>query len=143
MFLPPKEELSEQETNHGLKLVVTDGLATEAMTVLTGGVFLVAMALLLGANNFEIGLLATLPTFTNVFQLASIWLVRRFNNRRAIVVICSIFARFPLFLIGSLILFFGKGASVEVLIFFLFFYYLFGSIAGPSWNSWMKDLVPE
>lgn len=143
MILPPKQELTEQETNHGLKLVVTDGLATEAMTVLTGGVFLVAMALLLGANNFEIGLLATLPTFTNVFQLVSIWLVRRFNNRRAIVVVCSVLARTPLFIIGSLILFFGKGASVEVLIFFLFFYYLFGSIAGPSWNAWMKDLVPE
>jgi MFS family permease len=30
-----------------------------------------------------------------------------------------------------------------LLIFFLFFYNLFASISGPSWNAWMKDLVPE
>src|SRR6185369_6673598 len=30
-----------------------------------------------------------------------------------------------------------------MVIFFLTFFYLFGSIAGPSWNSWMKDLISE
>jgi MFS family permease len=96
----------------------------------------------MGANNFQIGLLAALPTFTNSFQLLSIWLVRKYNNRRAIAVICGILARIPLLMIGSLPFFFSS-TTVEVVIFFLFFYYFFGSIAGPSWNSWMKDLVPE
>src|SRR5215218_3038487 len=140
MNLRPKKELTEQEVQKGLRLVIGDGLATEAMTALTGGAFLVAMALLMGANNFQIGLLAALPTFTNIFQLLSIWLVRRYNNRRAIAVICGLLARFPLLLIGSLSLLVSSSASVEALIFFLFFYYFFGSIAWPSWNSWMKDL---
>src|SRR6476646_9097555 len=138
---PHKEQLSEQQIQSGLKLVIKDGLAAEAMTAFTGGAFLVAMALLMGANNFQIGLLAALPTFTNLFQLLSIWLVRRYNNRRAIAVICGLLARFPLLVIGSLPFIFSSSTSVEVLIFFLFFYYLFGSIAGPAWNSWMKDLV--
>lgn len=140
---PKKEALTEEEINKGLKRVIGDGLAAEAMTTLTGGAFLVAMALLMGANNFQIGLLAALPTFTNLFQLISIWLVRRSNNRRAVAVICSLLARIPLVIIGSLPFFFPSSASVQLLIFFLFFYYFFGSIAGPSWNSWMKDLVPE
>lgn len=126
----------------GLRLVIGDGLTTEAMTSLSGGAFLVAFALLVGANNFQIGLLASLPTFTNIFQLLSIWLVRKYNNRRAIAVICSLLARIPLLIIGALPLLFST-ASIDVLIFFLFFFYFFGSIAGPAWNSWMKDLVPE
>jgi MFS family permease len=142
MNLKPKEELTESEVRRGMKVVIWDGLASEMMTTFTGSAFLVAMALLMGANNVQIGILAALPTFTNIFQLISIWLVRKFNNRRAIAVFCAFLARFPLVCIGISALWFA-GSSISVLIFFLFFYYLFGSIAGPSWNSWMKDLIPE
>jgi MFS family permease len=142
MILKPKERLTEQEVNTGLSLIIKEGLTSEAMTTLTGGTFLVAFALLLGANNFQIGLLASLPTFTNIFQLTSIWLIRRYNNRRAVAVICSVFARIPLLLIGMLPFVFPDDAPINLLLFFLFFFYLFGSIAGPSWNAWMKDLVP-
>src|SRR5689334_23253707 len=102
MKLRPSEILSPEEQQKGLKLVIKDGLAAEAMVALTGGTFLTAMALTLGASNFQIGLLASLPTITNVFQLLAIWLVQKYNNRRAITVICSVFARFPLFIIGML-----------------------------------------
>ena len=138
----PKEILTEAEVSRGLRIGIAEGLASEAMTTLTGGAFLVALALILGASNFEIGLLAALPTLTNVSQLFSIWLVRRFANRRLISVICSVLARVPLASVGFLILAFSGQTSVEALIFFLFFYYLFGSISGPVWNSWMKDLIP-
>jgi len=142
MMLQPRERLTQEEVQKGLNTVLQEGLTTEAMTTLTGGTFLVAFALLLGANNFQIGLLASLPTFTNIFQLTSVWLIRRYNNRRAVSVICSIFARIPLLFIGILPFVFPGDAPVNLLLFFLFFFYLFGSIAGPSWNAWMKDLVP-
>jgi MFS family permease len=118
-------------------------MASEAMSALTGGTFLVAMALLLGASNFQIGLLVALPTLTNIFQLLAIRLLQKYNNRRAIAVLCNGFARFPLLIIGLLPLLFTTGTSIQVVIFLLFFHYLFGSVAGASWNSWMKDLVPE
>jgi MFS family permease len=138
----PQKILTEAEVKKGLKYVIGDGLATETMTVFTAGPFMVAMALLLGATNLEIGILAAMPTFTNVFQLLSIWLVRRFNNRRVITVVCSILARLPLIIIGAI--FFVAGTmSMTPVIFFLFFLYFFGSVAGPSWNAWMKDLIPE
>lgn len=142
MILRPQERLTEQQVQNGLDTILKEGLTTEAMTTLTGGTFLVAFALLLGANNFQIGLLASLPTFTNIFQLTSIWLIRRYNNRRAVSVVCSVLARIPLLLIGTLPFLFPGGSAVNLLLFFLFFFYLFGSIAGPSWNAWMKDLVP-
>ena len=141
MLLQPKPRLTKQDVRKGLRLVIFDGILAEAMTSLTGGAFLVALALLMGASNFQIGLLASLPTFTNVFQLLSIILVRRFNNRRAIAVLCSLVARVPLLLVGLMAL--NASSSINLLLFFLFFYYFFGSIAGPSWNAWMKDLVPQ
>ncbi|MGN6163413.1 MAG: MFS transporter [Flavisolibacter sp.] len=143
MNLKPSENLSQRQIDRGLNLVIQDGLAAEAMSVLTGGTFLTAMAVQLGASNFQIGLLAALPTFTNIFQLVAIWLVQKYNNRRAIAVIANGFARFPLLVIGLLPFIFTTGTSIQVLIFLLFFHYFFGSVAGASWNSWMKDLVPE
>lgn len=143
MNLKPSETLSPPEVDRGLSLVIKDGLAAEAMSVLTGGTFLVAMAVMLGASNFQIGLLAALPTLTNIFQLIAIWLVQRYNNRRAVAVFSNVFARFLLLIIGSLPFLFSTGISIQVLIFLLFFHYFFGSVAGASWNSWMKDLVPE
>jgi MFS family permease len=141
MILPPKDQLTEEDVQKGLRMVIGDGLTTEAMTVLTGGTFLTAMALLLGASNFQIGVLAGLPTFTNIFQLLSIWLVGKFRNRRLVAVGCALLARIPLLVIGLLTL--ASSASIHLLLSLLFFYYFFGSIAGPSWNSWIKDLVPE
>ena len=143
MKLHPSVTLNEQQVQSGLKLFVQEGLAAEAMATFTGGTFLVAMAVLLKASNFQIGLLAALPAVTNIFQLLSIWLVQRYKNRRAISVICSFLARVPLFIIGLLPLIFSKGTSINALLFFLFFHYLFTSISGASWNSWIKDLVPE
>lgn len=126
-----------------MKLVIGDGLAAEVMTTLTSGAFLVAMALMLGASNLQIGVLSALPTFTNIFQLISIWLVRRSNNRRAVTVICTIVARIPLVVIGVIPLLFPGAASIHFLIVFLSCFYFFGSLAGPAWNAWIKDLVPE
>ena len=100
-------------------MVIGDGMATEAMTVFTGGAFLTAMALLLGASNFEIGVLASLPTFTNIFQLLSIWLVGRSNNRRLVSVGCALLARVPLVVIG--ILTFLSTTSVQLWLSLLFF----------------------
>jgi len=143
MNLKPSEHLSQRQITQGLNLVIKEGMATEAMSALTGGTFLVAMALLLGASNFQIGILAALPSFSSLFQLVAIWLLQKYNNRRAIAVFSNISARLPLLIIGFLPFIFTTGTSVEVLIFLLFFHYFFGSVAGANWNSWMKDLIPE
>src|SRR5690349_21646826 len=143
MKFTPSDNLSEQQVQHGLQYFVKEGLAAEAMATFTGGTFLVAMAVLLKASNFQIGLLAALPILTNIFQLVSIWLVQRYRNRRVISVVCSFLARVPLFVIGMLPFVLTSGTSVNVLFFVLFFHYLFASVSGASWNSWIKDLVPE
>lgn len=143
MSLTPQVELSEQEVDRGLKLVVRDGIASEMMVTLTGGAFLVSLALLMGASNFQVGLIAALPTFANLFQLLAIWLVHRFANRRAITVTCLTLSRIPLLVIAALPFLLPVEIGIYVLIGLLFLHFFFGSIAGTSWSSWMKDLVPE
>ena len=143
MKLQPSDQLTNAQVKTGLHLILKDGLATETMNTLTAGTFLVAIALYMGASNVQIGILAALPTLTNIFQLVSVWLVQRFNNRRAITVTGAICARVPLLVIGILPLLFSNAASVSALIFLLSFQYLFASIAGGSWNSWMRDLIPQ
>jgi Na+/melibiose symporter-like transporter len=139
----PSDQLTNAQVKTGLHLILKDGLATETMNTLTAGTFLVAIALYMGASNVQIGILAALPTCTNIFQLVSVWLVQRFNNRRAITVIAAFCARIPLLVIGTLPLLFSNTASVPALIFLLLFQYFFASIAGGSWNSWMRDLIPQ
>lgn len=143
MRFQPRESLSEKEIESGLKLVVKDGVAAEIMATLTGGAFLVALAMRMGASNFQIGLLAALPTLANLFQLLAIYLLHKYANRKAITVICSTLARFPLLLIGFLPFIFPAETSIVILICLLFIHYFFGSVSGTSWSSWMKDLVPK
>ena len=107
MKLNPSVTLRKREITHGLDLVIKEGLTSEAMTTLTGGTFLMAMALLLGASNFQIGLVAALPTITNGFQVITTWLLQKYNNRRATAVIAKGLARLPLILIGILPLIFS------------------------------------
>lgn len=143
MNLKPSRSLTKEQIDSGLRLVIADGMSAEAMVVFTSGTFLTAMAISLGATNFQLGLFAALPTFTTIFQLVSIWLVQRFNNRRVIASLFNLFARLPIIAIGLIPFLFTGGTSIEILFLMLFFQHIFGDIAGASWNSWIKDLVPE
>lgn len=143
MLFDTAEQLTREQTNKGLTQVLRDGLATETMSCLTEGAFLVALALQLGASNFQIGLIAALPTFTNVFQLAAIKLVMHYKSRRAVTVISLLLARLPLILVAFMPFLFAKEAALNAVTILMFIHYFFGSVAGASWNSWMKDLVPQ
>ncbi|SDE96357.1 Major Facilitator Superfamily protein [Mucilaginibacter pineti] len=142
MNLRPSETITNNQLTFGLKLVIADGLSAEAMVVFTSGTFLTAMAIHMGASNFQLGLLAALPTFTTIFQLASIWLVQKFNNRKIISALFNLLARLPLLAIGIMPLLFKGSTTIQVLLVLLFFQHIFGDIAGASWNAWMKDLIP-
>jgi MFS family permease len=139
----PSENLSATEVKSGMKLVIKEGLTAEAVTTLTGGAFLVAMALKLGASNFQIGLLAAIPTLSNMFQLLAIFCLQKFKNRRYISVFSAFFARVPLLFVAALPFLFSAGTSLTLLISFLFVHFFFSTVTNLSWNSWMKDLIPE
>ncbi|MBP2146941.1 MFS family permease [Methanofollis sp. W23] len=139
----PKPALSKAEKKRGLSMVLWDGLATQAMVTLTGGIFLVAFALELGASNTVIGLLAAIPPLAELLQVPSVYIIRKLRNRRLITVTASTAARLFWLLIAAIPFLFGTGSGVWVLVGAMLCYSTISSISHCSWNSWMHDLIPQ
>ena len=62
--LQPQKTVTEPQLQSGLRMFLVDGVFTQFLGTLTGGAFWVAFALLLGASNFSIGLIAALGALT-------------------------------------------------------------------------------
>ncbi|HCD34135.1 MAG TPA: MFS transporter, partial [Phycisphaerales bacterium] len=65
-WLKSQETITEKQVKSGLRSLVIDGMCSQVMGVFTGGAFLVAFALLLGASNKTIGLLAAIGPATQI-----------------------------------------------------------------------------
>ena len=143
MVFEAKERLTDEEVGHGLKLVTRDGLATQAMVTLTGGIFLVAFALQLGASNTVIGLLAAIPPLAELLQMPAIYVVDRVRNRRLVVVTASLAARLCWIPIILIPFFLSPGQGIVVLVASIALYASFSAVSHCGWNSWMRDLIPQ
>lgn len=143
MVFEVKESLTDEDVERGLRLVIKDGLTTQAMVTLTGGIFLVAFALQLGASNTIIGLLAAIPPLAELLQMPAIYVVNRVKKRRLVVVIASLVAR--LFWIPIIItpFVFSPEQGIFVLIASIILYSSFSAFSHCGWNSWMRDLIPQ
>ncbi len=135
--------LTEEDVQSGLRNVIKDGLTSQIMITLTGGVFLVAFALKLGASNWVIGLLAAISPLAQLIQIPSIYLVEKYRNRRAISICASAVSRSFLLLIAFIPFLFSIETGLTYLIIALLLHLAISAIGGCSWNSWMRDLVPE
>ncbi|HSQ92706.1 MAG TPA: MFS transporter [Methanoregula sp.] len=142
-MLNPKETVTDDEITQGLSYIIKDGLATQAMVTLTSGIFLVAFGLQLGASNTVIGLLAAIPPLAELIQMPAITVVEKIRNRRLVCVGASIIARIFWIVIALIPFLFGPAAAIPVLIVSLVLYGSISAISHCSWNSWMRDLVPQ
>jgi hypothetical protein len=142
-ILRPSRKLSADQINKGLSLVIADGITAEAMVVFTSGTFLTAMAIQLGATNFQLGVFAALPYFYHHFSVIFNLAGSQGSIIAASSQLCSICWRgCPSLPSVAIPFLFTGGTTIEMLLILLFFQHIFGDIAGASWNSWMKDLVP-
>jgi len=138
-----QEQINEKELDVGLKSVVADGIMSHLMGVLTGGVFLVAIAVKLGASNFQIGLIAAIPALMQFVQIPAIFLIEKISSRKTIAIYSALIGRFGFLLIALSPFLFAPSVGLAMLIMAVLFYSGFGGIGGCAWNSWMRDLVPE
>jgi MFS family permease len=143
MIFRPKPQLDNQDVEKGLKSLLVDGSASQIMATFTGGVFLVALALEFGASNTTIGFLAAIPALVQLVQIPSTYLIQRLRNRRLITVVAAFFSRSPWILVALVPFLPGKTAGLSIVILAVFLSSIFGSVAGCSWSSWVRDLVPE
>ncbi len=133
--------MSPQEQERGLRYILYDGMASQVMVSLSGGAFMIAFALLLGASNLTIGLLAAGPFLGNIFQIPAALVIERIGRRKLISILGSLVSRAWL-LVFALIPLVFRPFGIYVLIIGIF---LSGAVAAFStcaWSSWMRDLVP-
>jgi MFS family permease len=143
MIFPVKDRLSEEEVESGLRQVIKDGLTSQSLVTLTGGAFLVAFALKLGASNLVIGLLAAIPFLAQLIQIPSIFLVQKIPNRRAIVVASAGLSRIFWLFVALIPFLFSVQAGLVFLPVALLLNSGFGAVSNAGWSSWMRDLVPQ
>ncbi|MFC2034103.1 MFS transporter [Chloroflexota bacterium] len=144
-FLRPRPTLSEDEIKTGLRWLTWEGTVSMGFDTITTSGVLVAFALALGANNFQIGILAAIPFIMQILQIPAVWLVDKFR-RRKIIVLLSWFPAQLLWLPIALIPFFlaaPSNAAISLLLALITFRGLLHSITSSAWNAWIRDLVPE
>jgi MFS family permease len=139
----PSTSLSPQEVDRGLGLVLREGLATQSMIILTSGAFLVAFALELGASPLQIGIISSIPLYSNVLQILSIELVRRWQSRKRVVVIGTMIGRSAYAGIALLPLFPAEDYRLYLMMLALAVQHGMGAVSNGSWSSWMRDLIPD
>ncbi|MBN1460558.1 MAG: MFS transporter [Armatimonadetes bacterium] len=146
MFLKglwPSDSLTTSDVRQGLRMLLFDGICTQVMLVLTGGAFLVAFALLLGASSKTIGIIAAMGPLAQVLQLPSVFLVRRLGVRKALVTTTAGISRFFLLIMAAVPWLLPPGLRLPVFILALFLFFGVGAVGGSAFGPWMRDLVPS
>ena len=144
-FLKPKPTISEQDINSGLRWFSFHGMTAGGFFSITTSGFLAAFALALGANNLQIGILAAIPFMMQILQIPTIWFVEKFRRRKVIAVIAFSAAQllwFPMALI-PLFIKVPSGGAITLLLILMAGRGLFTAIGGCSFNSWLRDLIPQ
>jgi MFS family permease len=144
-FLQPQAVISEQQLNAGLRWLTFEGMVSMGFSSITTSGFLAAFALALGANNFQIGLLAAIPYITQLLQIAATLLIEKLRWRKAITILTWIPAQLFWFLIAA-IPFLVPIPGTSAVIFLLGVMIVRGllaAITNCSWNTWISDLVPK
>ncbi|HEX3233950.1 MAG TPA: MFS transporter [Gemmatimonadales bacterium] len=139
----PNPTLDDAAQHRGLRAYQADGVCSQVRDALLSGPLLVGYALLLGASNTQVGLLAALGPATQILQLPTVALIERSRRRKAICLWAALVGRTTA--LGLLVLPWAvpTGARVPGLFGILLVMAAFGTVSGAAWNPWMRDFLPE
>ncbi len=134
---------NDRNVNLGLLALLYEGVCSQLMDTLTSGAFLVAFALLMGASNTVVGLLAAVSPLTQLLQLPAIYLVDRTPTHKKLVVLTSLLSRVSWLVVAIIPWLVPSHNQVDVLLICLFLYFGLGTISACGFNPWIRDFVPE
>lgn len=137
-----EEPTQDPRFDHNVKWITRNGIGIQIMETLAVGAFLTAFALELGASNLTIGILAAIPHLSQLAQIPATYAVERLRTRRRIYRISGWVAR-PMMLVIGAAAFLPDSLGLKVIMAAFFVRYFAGAFLTCSWNSWMRDLVPE
>ncbi len=145
---PDGGRLRPVERRRALRISLVEGVAAQCHSTLTGlglggNAFTFAFALLLGASDVGLGLIAACPQVAMVSQIGSAWLARRFRERKGLVTWCSGFARMLFVVFPFLPFLMPPETALAVFIALWALANVALNVAGNAWTAWMCDLVPR
>jgi hypothetical protein len=140
--LLPVAEVQPEELAAGKHALVMDAAWASATGAMSGGVVLLAYALVLGAGPLQIGLLAAIPFIAQAAQLPAVIMVERIRQRKRLGIIAVTVARLLILVMAALPyvappeyrlgLLMSANLAVSVL----------GAMAACAINSWFHQLLP-
>ena len=149
---------NDREVDRAIKLTYLQSMLMSVFGASTGGMFLIGFAMKLGADDFLLGLMTTLPSLFIVFQLLGAVFVERGASRKRLTVVAGLIAPLAWFLIAA-IPFMGTTYAREHFAFltdgnlkFFQFAVLIGTlalasatmqVANAARGSWIGELIPE
>ncbi len=141
----PKSSLSDQDVARGLRMLTWEGMVSMGFFSITTSGFLAAFALALGANNFQIGILAAIPFITQPIQIPAILVVERLKRRKLLTVVTWFLAQGMWIPMALIPIFIGVpgGGAISILLLLMAIRGIFGAVTTCGWNSWLRDLVPQ
>ena len=144
-FLRPSPTLTNGEVRLSLRMMIWDGVTSEALATIQIMGYLAAYALALGANNLQVGLVSAVPFASLVVQLPAILLIERVRMRKAIGLPAWFLAQLLMIPVAAVPFFIDVPSSLAVttVIFLLAIRGLFAPMWITAWMSWMHDLVPQ
>jgi MFS family permease len=126
-----------------LHLSIAEGALASVHISITMGAFLTGFALMLGAGDFELGVMGALPFIGQLFQFVAAYLEERLGERKRLVVYSCITSRALWALIAALpFLSWLGGIQLALFLVILAVSQALIGITGNAWTSWMCDLVP-
>jgi len=141
---PPRSRPSRTRAERDpLRSLFWDAAFATAVGSLNSGVVLVAYALYFGASNQVIGILAAIPLLTQLLQAPAVILVERVRRRRLISIASLFVARLALPVMAVLSLIPNTAVALTLLVVAETVHCALNAVAACSWNSWIRDLVPE
>jgi MFS family permease len=111
-----------------------------------GSSYITPFALALGANNSQIGLLASLPGILNpLAQLRGSRLIEKYSRKKVVVshVLAEVIMWLVILGIALLTHFELIGHSPTILIILWALFAFIGGMSAPAWFSWLGDIVPQ
>ena len=141
-YLHPKESLSQEDINLGLRMMLYDAAFVTVISVLTTGAFLVGFALALGASNAVVGVVAAIGPLSQILQLPSIILVERFRKRKLLTLYAASVSRASWLVIAAVPWIVPKPYWIPSFMVLLMVHFAVGNLGTCAWNSWVRDLVP-
>ena len=126
-----------------MRLSSVEGGFSQVHIILTGGIFLTALALSFGAQPWHLGFLAAVPHLTQIFQLIGAYLVEATGRRKLIAVLGFGISRLLWLGIPLIYLIHNLHAAIAWMLAIIIAASSLGLMAGNAWTTWMADLIPE